>query len=159
MKMLVVRFCTLLGTVATLLACLTRPAIADAPAGRYTYTSTSVTVYDTKTKLTWQRAATTTQYSMADAKTYCASPATATSLGGSGWRLPTVKELQSLVDFSKIAPGPFIDLNAFPGTPADRIWSATVAAGTIGSGWYVSFLNATTSTSANSMPFYVLCVR
>ena len=97
MKMLAVR----LGTFATLLACLVRPAIADAPAGRYTYTSTSVTVYDTKTKLTWQRAATAAQYAMADAKTYCGSPATATALGGSGWRLPTLKELQSLIDFSK----------------------------------------------------------
>jgi hypothetical protein len=158
MKILVVRLCTLLGTVATLLACLMRPAIADAPAGRYTYTSTSVTVYDTKTKLTWQRAATATQYAMADAKTYCASAATATALGGMGWRVPTLKELQSLVDFSKTA-GPFIDLNAFPGTPADRVWSATVAAGTTGAGWYVSFLNATSSTSGSTMPFYVLCVR
>jgi hypothetical protein len=151
------RLCALLVAVATL-AGLVRPALADAPAGRYTYTSTSVTVYDTKTKLTWQRAVAPTQYAQADAKTYCGSTATATALGGTGWRVPTEKELQSLIDFSKLT-GPFIDLNAFPGTPADRIWSATAAAGTVGAGWYVSFLNGTSSTSGTTMTFYVLCVR
>ena len=37
---------------------------------------------------------------MADAKTECANA----NLGGTGWRLPTLKELQSLVDYSLSPP-------------------------------------------------------
>ena len=65
---------------------LTVSASGNAPDNRYTVASG--TVYDTKTKLTWQQVVPWTTYSWADAKTYCAG----LSLAGTGWRLPTVKD-------------------------------------------------------------------
>ncbi len=108
---------------AVVVVVLATPASANAPAGRYTLTA--ATVYDTKTKLTWQRMPAPTQYLWADAKSYCGSAAVSTALGGTGWRLPTIKELLTIVDFSQ-PTGAHIDLNAFPGTPPlAQYWSLT----------------------------------
>ena len=82
---------------------------ASAPEGRYTVTAT--TVYDTATKLTWSRSVSTAT-SQAAALSLCQSP----------WRLPTIKELQSLVDVR----GPPIDATAFPNTPLSVFFSSTV---------------------------------
>ena len=79
-------------------AVVTAPAWATAPSGRYTITAG--TVYDTKTKLTWQQPGPSATYTWAAAKTYCAG--LGSSLGGTGWRLPTIKELQTIVDNSKV---------------------------------------------------------
>src|SRR5690242_21632351 len=110
--------------VATLLVPL---AVANAPAGRYSYTAASAVAIDTKTNLTWQRVAATTVMPWDAAKTYCASTDLSSVLGGSGWRLPTVKELQTLVDYSLLT-GPLIDPDAFPLTANDFFWSATISA-------------------------------
>lgn len=89
---------------------LTLLARADAPAGRYTIANG--TVYDTKTKLTWQQAVPSGTYILADAKAYCSG----LSLAGTGWRVPTVRELQTIVDESRRDPA--IDPTAFPSTPS-----------------------------------------
>jgi hypothetical protein len=82
---------------------------ATAPAGRYTVMSS--TVLDNKTGLLWQRDVdTATQRTQDEAKTYCAG----VSLPGSGWRVPSVKELSTLVDDS--AQFPAWDTTAFPDT-------------------------------------------
>src|SRR6185369_9203809 len=53
---------------------------------------------------------------------YCSGSA---GLPDIGWRLPTIKELMTLVDFSAVA-APFIDTIAFPNTPTDApYWSLT----------------------------------
>jgi hypothetical protein len=93
------------------------PALADAPPGRYEIDAD--TVRDTKTSLTWKRAVTTMPGggnvpSLEEANKLCALP----------WRLPTIKELATLVDESATA-APFIDLKAFPGTPNLPYWSST----------------------------------
>ena len=69
------------------------------------------TVTDTVTKLIWQQAS--TGGAEATGLTACA----ALSLGSrtTGWRLPTIKELISIVDFES-ATAPLIDTAAFPGT-------------------------------------------
>jgi hypothetical protein len=106
-------------------------ADAAAPAGRYVVSGG--TVYDTKTKLTWQQQTTATNYSWADAKTYCSSAAVS-SLGGVGWRLPTIKEWFTLIDFSRTSG--VIDPTVFPGTlDSSHFWSATPVAGTTNKAW------------------------
>ncbi len=104
------------------------PVNAAAPSGRYTYpggtVTSSSTVYDTVTKLTWQRAIPANPCpsdgaglcTLLDAQTYCST----LSLGGytTGWRLPTVKELMSIIDIS--ATSPAVDQTAFPSTPIDH---------------------------------------
>ena len=80
------------GVSATLALVLSSSVDAAAPSGHYVVTAGSGTgngtVYDTKSKLTWQQTISTATYTWADAKTYCAG--VGASLGGTGWRLPTV---------------------------------------------------------------------
>jgi len=135
------------------------PADASAPAGQYVVTAGgtgSGTVYDTKSKLTWQQTP-PTPYSWADAKTYCAS--LGASLGGTGWRLPTGKELQTIVDYSQ-ASAPLMDPNAFlPGTPSWFFWSASVVADSTSNATGVSFYDGTTGYDAMTSKNDVRCVR
>jgi hypothetical protein len=105
----------LLGALAATIV-LPVDAGADAPAGRYTTTST--TVFDTKTKLTWQRAPVAGTFIASDARnSACTTP----------WRLPSYKELLTLVDFSRSSPA--IDTNAFPSTPSASFWTITYVPG------------------------------
>ena len=72
-------------------------------------------VRDTLTKLVWQRQASATAIAWDLAQSYC--PA--------GFRLPTERELSSIVDFTVAPPGPTIDGTAFPNTPAEAFWTTS----------------------------------
>ena len=146
-----------LAAVAVVVA-LTASAGANAPAGRYVVTNggtSSGTVYDTKTKLTWQQTVPSTTYTWANAKTYCAG--VGASLGGAGWRLPTLKELQTIVDYSQSNPS--IDSTAFPSTPAHIFWCSSPLAGSAPGAWGVSFYNGYTDNVDVPHTRYVRCVR
>jgi Protein of unknown function (DUF1566) len=126
------------------------PTVAAVPTGRYTSPSAG-TVFDTKTKLAWQQTAPSGTYSWTDAKAYCAT------LTPIGWRLPTMKELQTLVDDSRT--GPAIDPIAFPGTPSAVFWSSSSVAGQPGLAWVVIFFYGNTNTYATTRMFNLRCVR
>jgi hypothetical protein len=146
-----------LAAVAVVVA-LTASADASAPAGRYVVTSGGTgngTVYDTKTKLTWQQTVPSTAYTWANAKTYCAG--VGASLGGTGWRLPTCKELQTIVDDSQTNPS--IDTTAFPSTPAAWFWSSSPVAGSSSYAWGVYFDFGDTYGYDITNTNYVRCVR
>jgi formylglycine-generating enzyme required for sulfatase activity len=152
--------CTLrvLGALVAIAVALATSANASAPTGRYVVTNggtASGTVYDTKTELTWQQAIPSTTYTWADAKTYCAG--VGASLGGTGWRLPTCKELQTIVDDSRTNPA--IDPNAFPSTPSAWFWSSSPVAGSSSGAWLVSSFYGFTYGSAFPYPSFVRCVR
>jgi hypothetical protein len=90
------------------------PAATVVDAGTVGGAASSVeTVTDNWTGLTWQRQQAGKNY--ADAGTYC-------SQLGNGFRLPTTKELLSLIDPTAYSPA--IDRNAFPNTSSDRFWSS-----------------------------------
>ena len=135
-------------------------AEASAPAGRYVVTSGGTnkgTVYDTKTKLTWQQAV-QSNYTWAGAKTYCAG--VGSTLGGSGWRLPTLKELYTIVDFSMSDP-PRIDASAFPGMPTnapDYFWSASPVSGSSSGAWGLDIQGLPGNFWVDNTA-YVRCVR
>jgi hypothetical protein len=112
----------LVGAAALVAALMTASVRANAPAGRYT--AAAGVVLDNKTGLYWQQAVPTARYTYADALTYCSGNVAA--LAGTGWRLPAIKELQTLVDDSVAAPAPTIDASAFPSTPSSAFWSSTV---------------------------------
>lgn len=152
MKARVIRF----AVAAFVAASLGAPVQAAAPGGRYTISGG--TVSDSKTKLTWQQAAPATLYAWSDAKTYCASATVSSALGGSGWRLPTVKELLTILDDSQATP-PLIDATAFPGTASGYFWAVSVAAGTASSAWEVDFSSGNTGGFAEATTRNVRCVR
>jgi hypothetical protein len=131
---------------------------ANAPPGRYTVAGGIV--YDTKTKLTWQQAVPATTYTWSDAMTMCST----LNLGGTGWRLPTVKELMTIYDVTQ-PTSPAIDSTAFPGTPAGHFWSSTPLAYKVNSvsyAWNVDFVaygGADNGTPVSSATGYARCVR
>lgn len=112
---------------------LARPSRANAPAGRYTFPSTG-TVFDTKTALTWQQKAPAATASQGSAESICFN--NPMQLAGTGWRVPTVKELLTLVD---VAHGGGLDTAAFPSQPLSSYWSTTPVVGQPGLGWVVTF--------------------
>ena len=107
-------------------------ALGAAPSGRYSL-STNVVV-DKKTGLSWQQS-TMSAESWDAGGAYCAG--LGALIGGNGWRLPTIRELQTIVDYSQTAPT--IDPTAFPGTPRDYFWSASSLAGSSSEAWFVAF--------------------
>ena len=115
------------------------------------------TVTDNNTGLIWQQSTTTTMTWEA-ALTYCNN--NTPGLPGSGWRLPNVKELFTLVDFG-ISSTAKIDLTYFPGTPAGSFWSATTypLSGFQGNAMFVSFNNGGVYSNGKSSSGYVRCVR
>ena len=130
---------------------------ASAPVGRYSINGG--TVYDAKTKLTWQQAASATTYTWADAQTLCGNVGTV--LGQSNWRLPTVKELQTLVDFANTAN--MIDPAYFgSASPQGLFWSSTQVVGASSpSAWVVGFdqEDGSIGAIAQSQKLYARCVR
>jgi len=134
------------------LVLLGRAASASAPPGRYTVSSG--TVYDMRTKLTWQQATAPGTYTRPNAVSYCAG----LSLQGSSWRLPTFKELLTILDVTVTTPHA-IDDTAFPQSQSDNYWSATPVAGSPGDSWVVPFYYSLTYNYPNSSTYYVRCVR
>jgi Protein of unknown function (DUF1566) len=158
MKTSIPRF---LGAVSIVVVALTTSAGASAPTVRYVVTVSGPgngTVQDTKTGLIWQQTVPSATYTWAGAKTYCGSTAVSTSLGGMGWRLPTRKELQTIVDYSQ-ATAPTIDSTAFPSTPANWFWSSSPLAVSSSNAWGVYFGNGSTYNLDVSNTGSVRCVR
>lgn len=59
--------------------------------------------------------------------------------GNTDWRLPTVDELQGIIDYSHPLPGPAIDAAFFPNTSNALHWTATPHARSAVRGWGVYF--------------------
>jgi hypothetical protein len=110
-------------------------------------------VNDTLTGLVWQQQASAATMTWAAAKTtYCPS-------AGSGFRLPTIKELDSLVDLT-VTSGAAINQTAFPRTPAEPFWSSTADLGGASAAWYVDFsISASSLTDSVGSYYRVRCVR
>lgn len=128
-----------------------RQGHSDAPAGQYTIMNG--TVYDTKTKLTWQQTLSPMDYSWDDAQAYCAQ----LDLNGLGWRAPSIKELQTIVDDTIGAPS--IDEKAFPGTPVDYFWSSTPLASAPTDAWFVVTAYGGAGHTSKGLSNRVRCVR
>jgi hypothetical protein len=111
-------------------------------------------VLDAATGLTWQQRLDAGLYTWAAANTYCAGL-------GAGWRMPSITELQSIVDDTKAAPA--IDGTVFPNTPgvqdsagANNFWTSSV----VGSyAWQVSFSAGNTGTNTLTLMSRARCVR
>ena len=143
-------------TVATLdqVRCV-RSSYPVPPATRYTIASGVVT--DTVTGLVWQQQAPTSTYTQSEGSAYCST----LSLGGFnfGWRLPTIKELATLVDYSVPQGSLMMDATAFAGEPANVFWSSTPVAGLPTDAWVVYFGNGNVFSINVTYGYCVRCVR
>jgi hypothetical protein len=82
------------------------------------------------------------------------------NLGGqTDWRLPTKKELMSIVDYSVPYPGPTIKTAYFPNTVASFYWSSTTYAGGPEVAWGVGFYYGVVAYDVKYGGGYVRCVR
>ncbi len=133
---------------------------ADAPPGQYaTFGRTSLCITDNFTQLTWLRTPLADTLSFSDAATQCGAL-------GPGWRVPSVNELETLVDENphyELEDGVLlpkaIDANAFPGTPVTiPYWTSSVQANATTSAWAVSFQDGSTLTALQTEPQEVRCV-
>jgi Protein of unknown function (DUF1566) len=125
-------------------------AVASAPS--FTVSGDG-TVVDAKTKLVWQLDVDPMTRTWSDAKTYCETLA----LAGGGFRLPNMKELQTLIDESTADPA--IVGAAFPAAPSESFWTATPLAADASESWFVNFYNGVAYTSLVDHTYRARCVR
>jgi len=95
------------------------------------------TVTDLGTGLVWQRRGGQETYSFADAPAYCAT----VNLPGEGWRVPSMKELQTIVDETQIEASVLVDAQVFPdvSTAQSHFWTSTLDISHDESAWFVRF--------------------
>ena len=113
-------------------------------------------VFDRQTGLVWERSANLYFGSWAGAKKRCEN----LSLGKhTGWRLPNIFELASLVDPNVPSPGPTLP----PGHPFKAVprfyWSATTDIENVANAWGVGFNIGDVGSGVKTAVDYVWCVR
>jgi hypothetical protein len=115
------------------------------------FTLTDSTALDRNTQLTWQRQILDQPLSWESANDYCRGLK-------NGWRLPSNKELQTIVD--ETTDHPTADLNLFPDTPAASFWTSTpVNKSGLSSAVYVDMRDGINEEAGTNEAFWVRCVR
>lgn len=115
------------------------------------------TVTDILTGLMWLQDAEATAATGA-IWTNAVSTAAASTVGGyDDWRLPNVRELESLLDMSQSAPclpsgHHFLNCN-------HRFWTSTTRAGQTGFAWYIDITNGSIQSADKDTIYYVWPVR
>ncbi|MEA2013790.1 MAG: DUF1566 domain-containing protein [Thermodesulfobacteriota bacterium] len=79
--------------------------------------------------------------------------------GFSDWRLPSIKELSSLVNSDIAYPGPTINTAWFPRTVSSNYWSSTTYASGASYAWRVAFNYGYVYYHGKSSSYYVRAVR
>jgi hypothetical protein len=152
-------------------------ARADAPggaSGQYgLFDATNVVIYDRNSRLWWQREA-YSQVTFLGAANYCANLSLGPLMPPTGWRVPSVKELLTLVDESPhyeyengTPQQKYIDSHAFglslsgvAFTPVDApYWSSSLYATNSTKGYLVDFSTGQTATYSTGSGNYVRCVH
>lgn len=130
----------------------TRPAVIYNLAARFNYLADeqghhNALTLDTRTGLIWRRCN--------EGQTWNGNTCIGTELKltyqqaidyaktQSGWHLPSIKELSSIVDVT-VQERPTINPTAFPGTPKDRFWTASPSSKYPAYAYSVSFISGNT---------------
>ena len=137
------------------------------PTADFNTTATDGTVIHTKTGLMWKRCAegqtwdgatcTGTASALNWQAALAAAAATSTFAGYSDWRLPSIKELQSIVE--SCGYGPAINTTIFPATPASDFWSASSYGPIPALAWYVRFGDGLVNAAVKPLILHVRLVR
>lgn len=150
-----------LGCCLALLVGLSNAASAQTAEVRFTYSAGGAEVSDATTGLTWQRCSVGQTWQggtcTGAASSHTHKQATTLVNNKASWRLPTVKELSSLVDTSRSNPS--IDISVFPATPSDWFCTASPYAGSASLAWYVGFAHGDTSPLNREQRRHVRLVR
>lgn len=112
------------------------------------------TVTDNVTRLMWQQEDDEVLRNWDAAIDYCETLALA---GYEDWRLPNIRELQSITDDSRYDPA--IDSVAFPGTNSTLYRSSSTSASMAENSWSVNFSNGNVSSNFKTNNYFVRCVR
>ena len=159
---------TLAGSAVVVLATLAR---ADAPSDQYNlFNGNSDIIQDVRTGLTWQREPSPTAVSFTDAAAACQALSLDTFT--SGWRVPSYKELLTLVDEAPhveyeggMLVEKWIDGNAFLGDARSPViqhayWTSSAYPGKPPlSAYTVDFGSGTSLAQGMGMLEYVRCVH
>ena len=78
---------------------------------------------------------------------------------GQRYTLPSVQQLQDVLDYTIAPPGPVVDTNVFTNVISLFYWSGTPFAGPSGNGWGVNVFDGVVFTSSTGNPGFVWCVR
>jgi len=113
------------------------------------------TFTDAKTGLIWQdnKDAQTIKKSWSGAKEYCKNLILD---GHNDWRLPSIKELQSIVDITKYNP---TIKDGFKNVTSYYYWSSSPNVSDSSDAWVVNFYYGNTYSDGKSGKNYVRCVR
>ena len=112
-------------------------------------------VLDRETGLVWEKAPDSELKTWEQACTYCYQKELADR---KGWRLPTIEELSSLVDTSRLSPS-LPEGSPFTGVHAYFYWSATTDADEEENAWYVVFAAGYIGKGSKETKSYAWCVR
>ncbi|MFA5924666.1 MAG: DUF1566 domain-containing protein [Methylococcaceae bacterium] len=124
------------------------PAVATA------FTASNGAVTDERTGLVWQQQDDGQYRPWVTAISYCEG---LTLAGQSDWRLPNIKELDSITDDSRVDPA--ID-PIFTAAKSTSYWSSTTYPGNSNVAWYVTFDGGGGSPNGvKGNYYYVRCVR
>ncbi|MEI6647319.1 MAG: DUF1566 domain-containing protein, partial [bacterium] len=113
------------------------------------------TTTDQDTGLIWQQAQLNSTTNWESALQYAEN---LTLAGRSDWRLPNIKELQSINDETIVSPS--VSTNFFPGTVnGARYWSSTTRCNGTNQAWYVDYQYGIASYDNKQTNYWVRCVR
>ncbi len=118
------------------------------------FTDNGDTITDNLTQLVWQKIPNTAALTWEQALVYAEGLTIGTT---SDWRLPNIKELQSLNN--ELATNPSVFAPYFTGLGVKFYWSSTTLPNQTLSAWYWSTAFGITTYSAKTGTNYVLCVR
>jgi len=121
------------------------------------------TVTDNATGLVWQQGE-PGRMAWGDALNYCENLELPFGSGQTDWRLPNIKEIESITDNTIYDPvNPIaIDRNFFPNAYANYYWSSTTYPDVYNyhdRAWYMLFYDSLFRYFPKNEPFYVRCVR
>jgi hypothetical protein len=125
---------------------------------RYSLAKDNDTVRDHKTGLVWQQINVEHVRDWAVAQQYCADLV----LGGKAdWRLPSIQELVTIIDYSRYRPAldPMFSIRRIGMGNTSYFWSGSTSASKPNRMWFVEFVQGLLGSSDTSFDMYVRCVR
>jgi hypothetical protein len=126
-----------------------------ARSGTFALSDSGLTVYDSYTSATWQGTSSGITLSWIEALNYCND----LSLDGfSDWRLPSVKELATLIDATSGRNPPEIPL-VFPGRDSEEMWTSSPHPTTPSQSYALDMLNGAGFIEPVSLRLQARCVR